>query len=374
MSMQNVGILNKPQAYAQAPVTTPQNKQEKRSDALSTAENKNIIAEHKVLVGAVALASIAVAGILIARGRGKKSNVAELKNNTSIPSTHPATPEAPKNTGTPSINPSVPKTPKNQTPPKVRMHYLDELVQETEEQLHDKVSVYFKAFRDKKGKPEEAFESNISLYREGDWEKFKQYLDFRIKNVMFLQNQKKPIPADTRELDIDDVSAVVDFLNEKAEYNCILNREKDVSGNANINCLRRLIKEAKPLEDEAFVYQGVRTQKLFGNREQLDFVEGDFQVGDTLIDKGFVSASRTYDTDLASADPLLLADPYRNSGFIMRIRLPKGTKGLDCRRLSQIDSDRGVNSTFILPPESKFEITGFDFPRRILDCNYILPE
>ena len=34
---------------------------------------------------------------------------------------------------------------------------------------------------------------------------------------MFLQNQKKPIPADTRELDIDDVSAVVDFLNEKAE-------------------------------------------------------------------------------------------------------------------------------------------------------------
>lgn len=372
--MQNVGILNKSQAYAQAPVTTPQNKQEKRSDALSTVENKNIIAEHKVLVGAVALASIAVAGILIARGRGKKSNVAELKNNTSIPSTHPATPEAPKNTGTPSINPSVPKTPKNQTPLKVRMHYLDELVQETEEQLHDKVSVYFKAFRDKKGKPEEAFESNISLYREGDWEKFKQYLDFRIKNVMFLQNQKKPIPADTRELGVDDVNAVVDFLNEKAEYNDILNREKDVSGNANINCLRRLIEEAKPLEDEAFVYQGVRTQKLFGNREQLDFVEGDFQVGDTLIDKGLVSASRTYDTDLASADPLLLADPYRNSGFIMRIRLPKGTKGLDCRRLSQIDSDRGVNSTFILPPESKFEITGFDFPRRILDCNYILPE
>ena len=58
----------------------------------------------------------------------------------------------------------------------------------------------------------------------------------------------------------------------------------------------------------------------------------------------------------------------------MRIKLPKHTKGFDCRRLTQIDSDRGVNSTFILPPESKFEITAFDFPRRILDCNYILPE
>ena len=58
----------------------------------------------------------------------------------------------------------------------------------------------------------------------------------------------------------------------------------------------------------------------------------------------------------------------------MRIKLPKHTKGFDCRRLTQIDSNKGANSTFILPPDSEFRITALDAPRRILDCEYVLPE
>ena len=236
-----------------------------------------------------------------------------------------------------------------------------------------KKPLYFKAFRDEKDKPTENFDTQISLYKENDWNKFKEYLDFRMKNVMFLQNQVKPIPADVREMSVEDVDAVTSFVRNYG-YNSYLRNGMNVSMVDEVNRLNRLINEAQPLTEETYVYRGVRTQNLDGNQTNLDFVEDDLEIGDTIIDKAFVSTARSYDTDLASVDPLLLSDPYRNSGYIMRIRLPKGTKGFDCRRLTQAESDRGVNSTFILPPDSEFKIRAFDMPRRILDCEYILPE
>ena len=193
-----------------------------------------------------------------------------------------------------------------------------------------------------------------------------------MKNVMFLSDKK--IPADLREMAPEDVDAVLKFMQDYDKYNIPLRNGENLSNVDEVTRLNRLIDEAIPLEEDVFVLRGVRTQELTGHNKTLSFVEDDLDVGDTIIDKGFVSTSRTYDTELASVDPLLLADPLRNSGYIMRIRLPKGTKGLDCRRLAQVESDRGQNSTFILPSDSEFKITGWDFPRRILNCDYILPE
>lgn len=346
MSMQNVGILNKPQAYAQAPVTTPQNKQEKRSDALSTAENKNIIAEHKVLVGAVALASISVAGILIARGRNHKNTITSISSQNLKP----------------DYNPENYK----------QFTIVKENI-EKEKQLRKKIVAYFKAFRDGKEKPNENFENVVPLYNESDWEEFKKYLDFRMKNVRRYSDAN--IPADLREMNAEDVDAVLYFMKNYNQINTPLRNGESLSNNDNVARLIHLINDAKPLEEDVYVFRGVRTHQLYDDFKQFDFNElNELEIGDTIIDKGFVSTARNYDTELASVDPLLLDKPHKSSGYIMRIKLPKHTKGFDCRRLTQIDSDRGVNSTFILPPESKFEITGFDFPRRILDCNYILPE
>lgn len=61
-----------------------------------------------------------------------------------------------------------------------------------ETNLRKKISSYFKAFRDEKDKPTENFDTRISLYKENDWNKFKEYLDFRMKNVMFCKIKSNP--------------------------------------------------------------------------------------------------------------------------------------------------------------------------------------
>ena len=330
MSMQRIGISDQ-KIIAQSVFAQPKNFANDKGLLSEKQKNKSLVNEKSFWLGVGAIASVVVAGILIARGK------------KGIPTNNSAQTFEPQ------------KAPIFET------------------NLRKKISSYFKAFRDEKDKPTENFDTQISLYKENDWNKFKEYLDFRMKNVMFLQNQVKPIPADVREMSVEDVDAVTSFVRNYG-YNSYLRNGMNVSKVDEVNRLNRLINEAQPLTEETYVYRGVRTQNLDGNQTNLDFVEDDLEIGDTIIDKAFVSTARSYDTDLASVDPLLLSDPYRSSGYIMRIRLPKGTKGFDCRRLTQAESDRGVNSTFILPPDSEFKIRAFDMPRRILDCEYILPE
>lgn len=330
MSMQRIGISDQ-KIIAQSVFAQPKNFANDKGLPSEKQKNKSLVNEKSFWLGVGAIASVVVAGILIARGK------------KGIPTNNSAQTFEPQ------------KAPIFET------------------NLRKKISSYFKAFRDEKDKPTENFDTQISLYKENDWNKFKEYLDFRMKNVMFLQNQVKPIPADVREMSVEDVDAVTSFVRNYG-YNSYLRNGMNVSKVDEVNRLNRLINEAQPLTEETYVYRGVRTQNLDGNQTNLDFVEDDLEIGDTIIDKAFVSTARSYDTDLASVDPLLLSDPYRSSGYIMRIRLPKGTKGFDCRRLTQAESDRGVNSTFILPPDSEFKIRAFDMPRRILDCEYILPE
>lgn len=330
MSMQRIGISDQ-KIIAQSVFAQPKNFANDKGLPSEKQKNKSLVNEKSFWLGVGAIASVVVAGILIARGK------------KGIPTNNSAQTFEPQ------------KAPIFET------------------NLRKKISSYFKAFRDEKDKPTENFDTQISLYKENDWNKFKEYLDFRMKNVMFLQNQVKPIPADVREMSVEDVDAVTSFVRNYG-YNSYLRNGMNVSKVDEVNRLNRLINEAQPLTEETYVYRGVRTQNLDENQTNLDFVEDDLEIGDTIIDKAFVSTARSYDTDLASVDPLLLSDPYRNSGYIMRIRLPKGTKGFDCRRLTQAESDRGVNSTFILPPDSEFKIRAFDMPRRILDCEYILPE
>ncbi len=349
MSMQSVGMYNN-RIIAQS-VVSSHKKQETKEQAVAPKEKNSLFHEQKFLLGAAAIASIAIAGILIARGRKSGAGIVENVNN---------------------------KPPVQTAKPKNEEVYVsgmklefDPVVREAEDDLRKKISTFFKAFRDGKETPQESFKSQIGLYNTSRCD-FNTYLGFRIKNVMLLSDKK--IPADLREMSPEDVDAVIEFMKNYDKYNIPLRNGENLSNVEVVKRLNGLIDEAIPLEEDVYVLRGVRTKDLFGNHKALSFVEDDLDVGDTIIDKGFVSTSRVYDTELASVDPLLLAEPLRNSGYIMRIRVPKGTKGLDCRRLAQVESDKGQNSTFILPADSEFKITGWDFPRRILDCDYILPE
>ena len=235
------------------------------------------------------------------------------------------------------------------------VHYdenYEKLRREKEAPIMDKVKEIFARFRD-------------------DKESAPEFNENRPINVLFPKHVAPPIKPDLRELEDDDFDAVMSFV-EKYQYNAKMRAGIDVSDVDEVKRLNRLIDEAEPLEEETYVYRAIRTHELWGNHNEYEFSK-DMEIGDTLKDRAFVATSRSYDVDIAGGDPKNWDERLQNYGLIMRIRLLKGTKGLDCRRCSMMDSDRGVNATYILPPGSEFKIRAYDAPRKILSCDYILP-
>lgn len=228
----------------------------------------------------------------------------------------------------------------------------EKLRREKEAPIMDKVKEIFARFRD-------------------DKESAPEFNKYRPENVIFPEHVSPPIKPDLRELEDDDFDAVMSFV-EKYQYNAKMRAGIDVSDVDEVKRLKRLIDEAEPLEEETYVYRAIRTHELWGNHNEYEFSK-DMEIGDTLKDRAFVATSRSYDVDIAGGDPKNWDERLQNYGLIMRIRLLKGTKGLDCRRCSMMDSDRGVNATYILPPGSEFKIRAYDAPRKILSCDYILP-
>ena len=228
----------------------------------------------------------------------------------------------------------------------------EKLRREKEAPIMDKVKEIFARFRD-------------------DKESAPEFNKYRPENVIFPEHVSPPIKPDLRELEDEDFDAVMSFV-ENYQYNAKMRAGIDVSDVDEVKRLKRLIDEAEPLEEETYVYRAIRTHELWGNHNEYEFSK-DMEIGDTLKDRAFVATSRSYDVDIAGGDPKNWDERLQNYGLIMRIRLLKGTKGLDCRRCSMMDSDRGVNATYILPPGSEFKIRAYDAPRKILSCDYILP-
>lgn len=228
----------------------------------------------------------------------------------------------------------------------------EQLRREKEAPIMDKVKEVFKRFRD-------------------DAETAPEFNANRPINVVFSKEIAPPIKPDLRELEDEDFDAVISFL-DNYQYNSKMRAGVDVSDVDEVKRLNKLINEAEPLEEETYVYRAIRTHELWGDHNEYEFAK-DMNIGDILKDRAFVATSRAYDVDIAGGDPKNWDESLENYGLIMRIRLPKGTKGLDCRRCSMRDSDRGSNATYILPPGAEFKISAFDFPRRIMSCDYILP-
>lgn len=309
-------------------------------------------------IGAAALASIAIAGILIAKAsKGKKLS----SKDTNLLEMH-----------TPSPSSGAEKMEADESLEKYRFWHAENpkiigediipydekeemLRMNAENKIRKEISDKFKEFRKD---PEHA-------------EGFSQ---LRIDLVTFFRDMFKPIPADLRPLDEDDYKAVSSFL-RKYQYNAKLRAGMDLSDVDEVKRMSRLIEEAEPLDHDVYVYRGIRKNKLWGDFQKLEFIpEEGFEVGDIIKDRAFVSTSRAYDVDIAATDSYNMGKQYQTSGYILRIKLPKGTKGLDCRRCSGKDTDRGINATYILPIGTELRVTGASSPERIIDCEYILPK
>ena len=391
MSMLNVGALNQ-KIIAQSVKTTavqpsaPEN---------STKKEKSL-SDKKWQIASAAVAAIAIAGILIANRNkiGKIFKGSKAKNNQ----TNPVPEHAPVPKKENKINPSQQSAegtdssgkpfesndnvnPNEDLSNNPNVDDIDDDIMGDDykyvppvPKLIDKVVPYDENYERLRLEAEIPVREKITeifkRYRE-DQESAPEFNKYRIANVLFPEHVAPPIKPDLRELEEADLDAVLSFL-EKYQYNAKMRAGIDVSDVDEVKRLMRLIDEAEPLEEDTYVYRGIRTRELWGEHKELDFAK-DMEVGDTLKDRAFVSTSRSYDVDLAATDPKNLEERLQNCGFIMRIKLPKGTKGLDCRRCSMVNSDRGINAVYILPPGAEFKIRAFDYPRRIIACDYILP-
>ena len=135
-----------------------------------------------------------------------------------------------------------------------------------------------------------------------------------------------------------------------------------------IKVLNEIIEKSKPLEEDTIMYRGIRTKRNWDDFGELDFSKNIYE-GAILEDKGFASATRVYGDELAQVDPHWLEEP--DSGYILRIKVPKDTKGIDCRGFSGIEAENGLNSVFYLPMNSKFHISKIDDEARIIDCELL---
>ena len=328
-----------------------QNKQEAETKNTIKKEDKLSSKTVTVLTGASALASLAIAGIMIYKSRKTKNNevVNTVLTKTGILSGNDVKVPAAK----PIIIPER-KSPFNKDGILEIIYPYDakkeSIIKSSEEKLNKKISDLFNIY----------MEDEVNA----------QDLKYRVCEVVY--NVLKPLKIDLRKLDKEDLKAVLSFV-KNPQYNRQLSAGIKLDDIKEIKVMRKLINEAIPLEDEAFVYSGLRTQNIFDNFTPYDF-ENHLDKDVIITNKSFLVTSRGYGDYLAQSDSYNLEKEHRDSGYILRIILPKGTKGFDYRRCTKRkDSLYGVNGLYVLPENSHLKIRNVDNMRKIIDCKYILP-
>lgn len=353
MSMLSVGNLdNKIISSSVQVASKPQEHDKKAVEKKEGLSNKTVYA----LTGAAALASIAIACIALSRGKGKavekevsstvNSSLTKLEGNISKPQKLP------------EMKPYTVEMPE----------VKDEKVQK----IVDKIFAYDekdeKAINESEKKVRDEIRSLFDRFAD-DYEDIPQFR-YREKEVVF--THPEPLTLDSRKLEKDDLKAVLSFI-KNPQYNAKLSAGEDLSSVNEVKVMRKLIDEALPIENQSYVYAGFRTQKLWDNYAPLDFAEN-LENGAIIKDKSFLITSRGYGDYLAEIDPVNLGKDHRDSGYILRIIIPEGTKGFDFRRCSKReDSLSGINALYVLPENSEILIRNIDNKSRIIDCKYILP-
>lgn len=353
MSMLSVGNLdNKIISSSVQVASKPQEHDKKTVEKKEGLSNKTVYA----LTGAAALASIAIACIALSRGKGKavekevsstvNSSLTKLEGNISKPQKLP------------EMKPYTVEMPE----------VKDEKVQK----IVDKIFAYDekdeKAINESEKKVRDEIRSLFDRFAD-DYEDIPQFR-YREKEVVF--THPEPLTLDSRKLEKDDLKAVLSFI-KNPQYNAKLSAGEDLSSVNEVKVMRKLIDEALPIENQSYVYAGFRTQKLWDNYAPLDFAEN-LENGAIIKDKSFLITSRGYGDYLAEIDPVNLGKDHRDSGYILRIIIPEGTKGFDFRRCSKReDSLSGINALYVLPENSEILIRNIDNKSRIIDCKYILP-
>lgn len=181
----------------------------------------------------------------------------------------------------------------------------------------------------------------------------------RLEKLLNPSDPKLPF-HDQRMFTSHEAEIIGSYQDEYA-YNTLLRLGKiRPEASIEIRTMDRMMQEAVPLPKDAVVYRGIVTKH---DDNVLDFSR-EYYAGNIVEDKAYVSTSRNAEETIAQFG--------EKSGYVMKIKLPAGTKGLDCRRFTTLDLPNGANAEFILPRGSKFRINSVDDQYKIIEADYIL--
>ena len=309
-------------------------------------KTKNLLSSPVLYLGASALASIAIAGLLI--GENRKRIKGNILNNTKKVL---------------SINDlQVSKlNVKNQQEKKRISKIVDLIIPFNEKD--------YEAVRKKEAIMKADLSERFASGKAGDLQNAEY---FELRENQILKSYLSPISPDRKLLSKENLESILSFLKD-SKLNAKLRGGLDLSDDENVKIIDNLINESKPLDEHSIVYSFLRTKKTYDSNEDLDFVK-DLKLGNILKDKGFILSSRKYDTYLAQSDAVIYNEKYNDSRYILRIVLPKGTKGFDGRRCTGREDGDKINSTFILPRNSELKIRRIDDSIRLIDVDYLLPK
>lgn len=130
-----------------------------------------------------------------------------------------------------------------------------------------------------------------------------------------------------------------------------------------------LIRTSKPLEKSAIVYRSIlsRVPNIYKNNSFLE----ELKEGGVIKRDAYTSTAPIYDFAVDRFNPNSDFSGGASKGYVMRIKLPKGTKGIDYRGIDLFD---GGQSEFVLAPNSEIFIKKIDHANQIMECEYKLPD
>ena len=125
------------------------------------------------------------------------------------------------------------------------------------------------------------------------------------------------------------------------------------------------------VDESCYEFKG--KAKVFNSEEDaMSALENDLiKEGDVITRSGFTSTAPVYDYAVDRFNPNSSDIGAFSKGYVMRITLPKGTKGLDYRG---VDLFGGKKSEFVLPPNSEIKVNKIDHVNQIMECEYKLPD
>ena len=200
-------------------------------------------------------------------------------------------------------------------------------------------------------------------------EKYPKYTNIAVDTVerqkerlnKLLNPSDPPLPFNDRRMFTSHEAEMVGSYQDEYAFNTLLRENKiNPEKSIEIRTMDKMMKEALPLENDAVVYRGIVTNH---DGNVLDFSR-EYYAGNTVEDKAYVSTSRNAAETIAQFG--------EKSGYVLKIKLPAGTRGLDCRRFTMLDLPNGANAEFILPRGSKFRINSVDEQNKLIDADYIL--